>query len=171
MKIVLIGYMASGKSTIGKKLSEILDVQFFDLDELIEAEIGSNIKDIFKNQGEIFFRSMEAQVLCKLFNDKDNFVLATGGGTPCYAKNMETILLRSTHSIYLKLSISNLAKRIAAEAEERPLVMNIPSEDLTEFVGKHLFERSFFYSQARNTVNCDGKSVDEIVKEIEGLLF
>lgn len=167
MKIVLLGYMASGKSAIGKQLSKLMAIKFLDLDDVIEAELGCTIAETFKTKGEVFFRKKESEVLNKVLTSDDNFVLATGGGTPCFDKNMELILLNSTYSFYLQLPISELVRRIEKEADHRPLVREIPTNELPEFIAKHLFERSFFYSQARATIACGTKTIDEIAEEIQ----
>jgi shikimate kinase len=171
MKIVLVGYMASGKSTIGKILANSLDIDFIDLDNAIAKEVGTSIPEIFKNKGELFFRKTETKVLEKLLNSNQNFILATGGGTPCYGNNMNIIQENSTYSFYLKLSIPVLVERIIKEKSGRPIVANIKDSDLPEFVGKHLFERSMYYAMAKKTIDCDRNSAEDIVNEIEVLLL
>lgn len=170
MKIVLLGYMASGKSTVGRLLARQLGISFVDLDEYIEQHQKKSIKDIFSEKGEIFFRKLEHQMLKEVLDSHTAVVLSTGGGTPCYANNMETILQQSDNSIYLNHSIPVLVERITKEKEYRPLVKNIPDNDLPEFVGKHLFERRPFYMQAEHRVDCDPLSAEEVVAEIKKLL-
>jgi shikimate kinase len=170
MKIVLLGYMASGKSTVGRLLARQLGTSFVDLDDYIEQQQKKSIKDIFSEKGEIFFRKLEHQMLKEVLDSHTAVVLSTGGGTPCYANNMETILQQSDNSIYLNHSIPVLVERITKEKEHRPLVKNIPDNDLPEFVGKHLFERRPFYMQAEHRVDCDPLSAEEVVAEIKKLL-
>jgi len=171
MKIVLVGYMASGKSTIGRILANALKIDFIDLDNAIATAVGSSIPEIFKEKGELFFRKMETQVLNKLLKGKGSFVLATGGGTPCYGNNMKVINENATHSFYLKLSIPSLVERLLKEKNKRPLVANILDENLPEFIGKHLFERNSYYAMAKNTIDCSDKSAKDIAKELKELLF
>jgi len=171
MKVVLVGYMASGKSSIGRLLAKDLNMEFIDLDEYIEDQIQKPIATIFLEKGEIYFRKVEHDMLSKLLNESGSVVLSTGGGTPCYGGNMKTILEHSNHSIYLQLPVSTLADRISNEKDDRPLVKNIENEDLIEFVGKHLFERRQFYVQAKHTVNADKKSIEVLVDEIKELLL
>ena len=109
------------------------------------------------------------QVLEKLLTNEQSFVLATGGGTPCYGSNMDSIAKMSSHSVYLKHSIPSLTERIIMEKAERPLVAN-RLDELPEFIGKHLFERSMFYAMATETINCDKKSVEAIANEIKKAL-
>ena len=166
LKVVVLGYMASGKSTIGKALAKSMDIDFVDLDTAIETMVGLPVAEIFQQKGELFFRKMETQVLQEQMEKKGTFVLALGGGTPCYGRNMEIVNAHTSHSYYLKLSIGNLIERISKEKEDRPLVASIKDEDLPEFIGKHLFERNPFYAQAKTTLVVDGLPVDEIVKSL-----
>lgn len=170
MKIVLVGYMGSGKTTIGKELAKELNLSFLDLDSYIEETLNKTISDIFLEKGEIFFRKKEYELLKKLLDEKNDFVLSTGGGTPCYSGNMEVINESDAYSIYLKLSIGSLINRLSSEKENRPLIKNLSNEQLPEFIGKHLFERSNYYSKANTTLVCDGKSPLSIVTEIKGKL-
>ena len=167
MKIVLVGYMASGKSTIGKILANSLDIDFIDLDNAIAKEVGISISEIFKNKGELFFRKTETKVLEKLLSNNQSFVLATGGGTPCHGYNMKIINDNSTNSFYLKLAMPSLVERIKKEKIQRPLVANILDEDLPEFIGKHLFERNMYYVMAEKTIDCNSKSAEDIANEIK----
>ncbi|MCK0162129.1 shikimate kinase [Allomuricauda sp. F6463D] len=170
MKIVLVGYMASGKSTVGRLLARQLDATFIDLDEYIEEHQQKSIKSIFSEKGEIYFRQLEHEMLLQVLENEEHLVLSTGGGTPCYGNNMTTILQESDHSIYLNLSIPNLVDRISKEKENRPLVKNIPDTELPEFVGKHLFERSPFYLKAKHVLDCNSLGVETVVGEVKKLL-
>ena len=166
LKVVLLGYMASGKSTIGKQLATVLGLPFIDLDEAIENDTGKTITQLFDENGALFFRKKEATVLNNLLDGTEDFVLSLGGGTPCYYQNMEDILAKTKNSFYLKLSIGNLVARIAGQKESRPLVASIEDDELPEFVGKHLFERNQFYNRANYFINCDERSIAEITAEI-----
>ncbi len=170
MKIVLVGYMGSGKSTIGKMLAKKLKFGFIDLDDYIESSENSSIPAIFEKKGEIYFRKKEFEYLNDILKDKDDFILSTGGGTPCYGENMNAILEATSNVFYLKVSINGLIERLTLEKEERPIIANIPNEELPEFIGKHLFERVYFYSKAVHTLFCDNKDVNVLVDEIETLL-
>lgn len=169
MTIVLLGYMGSGKSTVGKALALALGYEFFDLDDLIEVQQKMTIPQIFLEHGEIYFRKLESEVLKDTLKNSTNIVLALGGGTPCYGKNMALLKAHNITSIYLKLSINELVNRLSKEKSERPLIKNIEDDELPEFIGKHLFERSFFYNQADEILHGD-KSVVEIITEIKTLI-
>lgn len=166
MQIVLLGYMGSGKTTIGKLLAKELKIKFLDLDSYIEEAEGISVQTIFSEKGEIYFRKTEAASLTEILSIEDNFVLSIGGGTPCYANNMQTISEMTENGIYLKVGIDELVSRLSNEKSERPLITNIPNEEMHEFIGKHLFERSFYYNQAKVVISCDAKSASEIVDEI-----
>jgi len=171
MKIVLLGYMASGKSTIGREISKKLDMKFIDLDDYITKREKTSISEIFKVKGEIYFRRIESSYLSEILNSKDSFILSLGGGTPCYSNNMELILNSEASSIYIKAGIKTLVSRLTAEKNKRPLVAELEDDKLVEFVAKHLFERRFFYEQASMTVNTEDKSTEEITTEIRILLY
>ncbi|MBC2845923.1 shikimate kinase [Winogradskyella flava] len=168
MIVVLMGYMGSGKSTIGKKLATLLNYDFLDLDDFISENENSSILSIFKEKGEIYFRKKETESLKEIIDSKENVVLGLGGGTPCYGNNLS--LLKNGKNVitfYLKLSIKNLAERLRTERDERPLISHLTSEEeLLEFIGKHLFERAPYYSQADYNINADDKSKKDILENI-----
>ena len=172
MKIVLIGYMGSGKSSIGKKLASVLNLPFKDIDSEIEKREGCSISEIFSKKGEIYFRKIENAVLKELLSQPESFVLATGGGTPCYADSMDFILAReNTEVIYLKMSIAALSTRLYLEKENRPLLKHLNSEEMLEdFVRKHLFERAYYYNQAHFVIDNENE-MDETVEKIISKLF
>jgi shikimate kinase len=171
MKIILLGYMGSGKSTIGKALANELNLSFVDLDHAIENEIGMSIRDYFEASGELKFRRLENEVLKKILNENNDMILSTGGGTPCYGNNLDLMKMTFNAKVfYLKATIKTLTERLVSEKDTRPLIQSIGDDDLPEFIGKHLFERSNFYLQAHHSVDIDQKSTETIVKEIVELL-
>lgn len=168
MIVVLMGYMGSGKSTIGKELATVLSYSFLDLDDYISDKENTTIPELFKAKGEIYFRKKETEYLNEVINDSENLVLALGGGTPCYGDNMSLLLSGlNVKLFYLKLSISNLEKRLFNEREKRPLISHLNTEEaLLEFIGKHIFERVQYYNQAEFTITTDDKSQKEVLEEI-----
>lgn len=171
MKIILVGYMGSGKSTIGKKLSTFVGIPFYDLDEIIEKIEKRSIEIIFKEKGEIYFRKLESQIFQNFLNENNHFILALGGGTPCYANNHLALQNDDIHSIYLKASVNELTERLILENQNRPLISNFNKEELNDYIRKHLFDRSHFYLQSKQIINTDNKSAEEITKEITSTLF
>ncbi|WP_310556390.1 shikimate kinase [Flavobacterium sp.] len=169
-KIILVGYMGSGKSEIGKLLSKDCNLPFFDLDILIENALSKSISEIFDEKGEVYFRKIEHEIFQKTILLNQSFVLSLGGGTPCYAENHILLKDKSVTSIYLKASITTLQNRLKVNRASRPLLQNLSDQELTEFIAKHLFERSYYYNQSKETVVVDGKSPLEIVSEIEKLM-
>lgn len=168
MIVILIGYMASGKSSIGKRLAKRLDYKFVDLDDYIEDKENMSVSKIFKKKGEVYFRKQESHYLKKLLKKDKNMILAVGGGTPCYSDNMKLILeANGVKSIYLKASLATLANKLMEKKAKRPLIAHIETlEAMTEFIGKHLFERMPFYEQAELHVSIDGKDKDEVTEEV-----
>ena len=166
MNIILTGYMGCGKTEIGSRISQKLGMKFIDLDKYIEKREGSSITKIFEKKGDIYFRIIESKYL-HLILKEDDIILSLGGGTPCYHENHKIFNSDNNISFYLKYSRKNLSKRLFAIKKNRPLISQFESEDkLLEFVSKHLFERDYYYSMAKNTINCDYKSIDQISKQI-----
>ena len=170
-KIVLVGYMGSGKSEIGKLLSKNTNIPFYDLDNIIENELGKSINQIFLEDGEVFFRKKEHEIFVAKMNSQESFILSLGGGTPCYANNHLLLQEENVSSIYLKASISTLAERLKLGKASRPLLKDLTEEELNEYIAKHLFDRSFYYNQCKLNIIVDDKSPIEIVSEIEKELF
>jgi len=160
-----MGYMASGKSTIAKQLAKKLYFEAIDLDDYIVQKTGLEISEIFNQKGEVYFRNLESRYLNEILQQKNDFVLALGGGTPCYGNNLKTIK-EQAFSIYIKLPINDLAARLKIEKHQRPLVAHLNDTDLTAYVAKHLFERQVFYSQANIIISAAGLSTDVICKNI-----
>lgn len=169
-KVVLVGYMGSGKSLIGKLLSEKMSLIFLDLDQIIEQEENRTIKNIFETNGEIYFRKKEHQTFKHLLETENSFVLSLGGGTPCYANNHELLRNDNVISIYLSASIKTLYDRLILEKFKRPIIANKNQDELEEFIAKHLFDRNFYYNQCKYKINVNNKSAEEIVLEIQKLL-
>ncbi len=167
MKIVLLGYMGSGKSTVGKSLAEKLKLTFIDLDDYIESHLNTSISQIFAEMGEIYFRRKEHQFLKEVLEKNEDLVIALGGGTPAYSNNMDLVLGHTENVFYLRLSIAKLAERLKAGKDQRPLIAHLPDIELPEFIGKHLFERSPFYNRATHTLEADKLDATALLEAIE----
>lgn len=166
-KIVLVGYMGSGKTTIGKKLSKIISYEFIDLDAFIEEKENLTINEIFKTKGEIYFRKIEHLYFIDIINQSSNFILSLGGGTPCYANNHLELKRSDITSIYLKSSIQTIINRVKNN-NKRPLLNNI--NDLESFIGQHLFERSYFYNFSKFKVDNNENDLNKTVNRIINIL-
>jgi shikimate kinase len=169
-KIILIGYMGSGKTTIAQLLAKEKNMNWIDLDDLIEKETQLSIATLFETKGEVYFRTIEHQLFKKVVEREENLIISTGGGTPCYANNH--LLLKGEHvdSIYLKGSIDTLYQRLINEMNKRPLLANLSEEELKEYIAKSLFERSYFYNHATFKVDINQKTPETITAELLQLL-
>tara|TARA_R110002073_G_scaffold72537_1_gene177337 strand:- start:331971 stop:332483 length:513 start_codon:yes stop_codon:yes gene_type:complete len=165
MEIILVGYMGSGKSTLAKQIAGQLQLKMIDLDDYIADKENDTINSIFKNKGEIYFRKIESQALDEIITNQKNYVLAVGGGTPCYANN-SNLIKNVPHSFYLKGSIQTLYDRLVHKKHKRPLIKNLDDSKLLEFIAKHLFERNPYYEKVTHTIQIDSKSVEAVVAEI-----
>jgi shikimate kinase len=165
-KVVLLGYMGCGKSTIGKELAIQTGHKFIDLDEWIESREEMSITQIFEKHGSIYFRKIERLFLEEVLTQSGKCLIALGGGTPCYYNNMELINLIAT-SVYIQINVPSLTQRLWKEKDSRPLIAGIDSiAALQEFTGKHLFERNAFYQEATITVTANEESIEEVVEKI-----
>ena len=166
-KITLIGYMGCGKSTIQRALAKETELPAMDLDAYIELREKQKISEIFKEKGSVYFRKKETHYLKELLENDHYPIVALGGGTPCFGENMALINEKSS-SFYLKASSELLFKRLLKGQKKRPLIADIPKDELENFIKKHLFEREVYYNQADFVINIDGKSkkmlVDAIIK-------
>ena len=168
MLYVLIGYMGSGKSVVGKGLAKKLSQPYTDLDTYTEKNENMSIPEIFSERGEIYFRKKEQEYLRSFLESYDEGVLSLGGGTPCSPGTMEFLnSFTNNRTVYLKASIETLTDRLFPEKSHRPLIAHIETENaLRDFIRKHIFERSPYYSQAQIQIAVDTKSVAEIVAEL-----
>lgn len=162
--------MGCGKSTIANKLSEKTTIPFLDLDQYIEEKANLSIKELFEKHGEVYFRKLEHEAFVTLLEQEQAIILGLGGGTPCYANNHELLLRSDVISIYLKASVTTLFERLSRNKSKRPLIANLNDAELQEFIAKHLFDRSYYYNQAKYKVAVDGKTIDETVDDILALL-
>ena len=163
-KIILLGYMGSGKSAVGSQLNKEINVTYCDLDDYIEKQLQESINSIFKTKGELYFRKMERHYLEKVLRTNSPLILSIGGGTPCYYDTMQYLnTLKNSKTIYLNTSVLELSNRLFEEQSSRPLLKHLKSlKDFQEFIGKHMFERSFFYNQANVSIKTDKKTISEV---------
>ena len=143
--------MGSGKTSVGKKLAKLLEVNFLDLDRHLEDMTNKSINELFTEMGEERFRMMETKAL-KDLNKRTEFVVAAGGGTPCYHGNMQYMNTNGT-TVYLRLELDLLLQRLAESRTKRPLLKDLNPEELNIFIRKKLAERLPIYEQAQYTVD------------------
>jgi shikimate kinase len=164
MKIYLIGYMGSGKSTLGKGLARALGISWLDLDTEIESRYKISIPDFFSKYGETAFRDVEHKVLNDLASTPD-MVISTGGGVPCFHNNME-LMNQTGLTIYLEATPEIILTRIGPYAWKRPLFQQMDGTDILEKITVHLKSREKFYQQAQITVDAANPDIEELKSTI-----
>ena len=171
-RIILIGYMGSGKTTVGRALAKELDMPFYDLDWYIESRMRKKVSQIFAEQGEEGFRRIERNMLHEVAEFED-VVISCGGGTPCFFDNMEYMNSQS-QVVWLKASPEVLHKHLLMGKGDRPLLKGKTPDELIAFIREQLQYREQFYSKARYTLdvslmdNCEKIAIT--VSEIRKLL-
>ncbi|WP_121357086.1 shikimate kinase [Flavisolibacter nicotianae] len=163
MRIYLIGFMGCGKTHWGREMSRKLQVPFFDLDSVIEEKEGKAITAIFAEMGEEYFRMLEKDVLYMLTESHENFVMATGGGTPCFFNNIDYMKSRGT-TIWINSSVDTLHNRLVKEKAQRPLVASISDADLRSFIIRKYSDRKIFYQQANVILNEDDLTLGKLIE-------
>lgn len=159
MRIFLVGFMGAGKSALGRGLAAELGLKFIDLDKEIEKHFNKDVAAIFATEGEKVFRDAESQKLAEAI-EGDDFVLACGGGTPCFGKNME-LMNDAGVTLYLKMSTDHLAQRLEPETETRPLLGGKKGHELWTMIHELLQEREPDYLKAQYKVKAwDLKAAD-----------
>jgi shikimate kinase len=164
MKIFLIGFMGCGKTHWGKELSQKLQIPFFDLDNVIEEKEEKDITSIFAEMGEEYFRMLEKDVLYMLTESHESFVMACGGGTPCFFNNIDYMKSRGT-TVWINCSVDCLHSRLVNEKDKRPLISNIPDEELKGFIIKKFSDRKIFYQQAQVVLSEDDVTLDALIEK------
>ena len=162
-KIFLIGYMGCGKSSLGRKLAKVANMEFMDMDSIIEQREGASISDIFYYQGEEYFRNAERALIEELGTTAGDMVISTGGGAPTWKDNMECMnSLGST--IYLRRTAKQIASRLSPHGrQKRPKLRGLNDEELVAFMTTNMAEREPFYSQAAWTIDCAERSDAELI--------
>lgn len=166
MKVFLIGFMGSGKSTVGKALAKRLQIPLVDSDHWIEAQTGSTVSELFEQEGETVFRNWERRFIETL--PESPLIVSCGGGLPCFNNLMETLLQKGT-VIYFETSESLLFKRLQY-GTSRPLVSSLTDQQLEEQIHERLAKRAPIYEQAQHIIHTDDKSLVTLVDEVCALL-
>lgn len=158
MKIFLIGMPGSGKSTVGKQLAEALHLPFVDLDDEITKKIKHTITDVFSKHGETYFREAESEILVEWATSPNDFVMATGGGAPCFHNGIG-IINEAGISVFLDIPIAEIVRRLEHE-DHRPLLQDGKLQRLEEI----RLGRIQTYRQAQLIIPEDKSPVDEVIK-------
>jgi shikimate kinase len=162
MRIFLIGFMASGKSTAGNKLAKKLDLPFVDLDDYIEEKYNTTLRLLIYDKGMDRFREIEKESLEALIEKYENIVISTGGGTSCYFENMK-LMNSSGTTIYLEVDLNTLVDRLMYAKQDRPLIWGKSREDITVYAKDLLSKRQIDYKKAEHTVNGKNLKIDALV--------
>lgn len=150
-RIILIGFMGAGKTTIGRQLAMALGLQFYDLDWYIEMRYHKKVSEIFAEQGEEHFRDLERRMLHEVAEFED-VVVSCGGGTPCYGDNMQ-YMNQQAETVYLKLEPEVLCEHLKMGRTVRPLILGKTGDELQQYIKEKLAEREPFYTQAKHIVD------------------
>ena len=168
-RIYLIGYMGAGKTTIGKALERHTSLSFIDLDCYIEGRFRKTISQLFAEKGEASFRELERRMLHEV-SEFEDVIISCGGGTPCFFDNI-SYMNECGKTIYLKVSVAELAARLEGGKHTRPVLKNRSGEELRQFIQENLQARSSFYEQAQGIFDAEAMTTVEDVNQIvEALL-
>ena len=163
LRILLIGYMGAGKTTIGKALSDEMNIPFYDLDWYIEARMHRNIKQLFEERGEEGFRKTEQAMLHEVAKN-ENVIIACGGGTPCFFDNMDYMNRQGT-TIYLKALPEVLYAHLKMGKIIRPLLLGKTEEEIGQLIVRQVAERESYYLKAEYVLNINLLNSAEKIKE------
>lgn len=150
-RIIIVGYMGSGKTTVGKALSKDMGIPFYDLDWYIESRMRKTVAQIFAERGEEGFRKIEYNMLHEVA-EFENVIISCGGGTPCFFDNMD-YMNEQGETVYLKASPEVLYGHLKMGKTERPLLKNKTPEEMQVFIAEQLEKREPFYSKAKHTLD------------------
>lgn len=166
LKVVLVGLPGSGKSTFGRQLAKEMGFPFLDLDQLIEERYQLKISEIFSRHGEGTFREWESLVLQDTLKQDRAYILASGGGTPCFNDNMDLINAQSI-SVYLDVPLGSISRRLqTSKAQQRPLFQGLDQGELTLKLKSLLVSREYFYNQAKIKLSGEDFSAELLLVEL-----
>lgn len=167
-RIFLIGYMGAGKTTFGRELAKLMNLDFIDLDHFIQNRYNKSIGQLFDQLGEDKFREIEHKLLQEV-SEFENVIISTGGGTPCFYDNME-IMNSVGNTVYLKADTYTLSKRLNACKDKRPLIKDKNEEEILHFVTINIAKRELFYNKARLVFETEElTSKEEVSKYVASL--
>ncbi len=155
--------MGSGKTYWGQQLAAKLQLPFYDLDTVVTQKEGKSISDIFSEKGEEYFRYKEKESLEELVNQHDQFILSSGGGTPCFFNNIE-FMKKNGKVIWLNTSVEVLKQRLIKERVSRPMISQVGEKELKSYIIRKLGERKIYYEQADLMVHEEGVRLEPLVQ-------
>ena len=164
-RIFLIGFMGSGKTTMGSRLARKISYEFVDMDQMIEDTAGMTVPGIFSEHGEEVFRKWEHDILLELCRN-EKIVIATGGGAACHGEMM-SIMNKNGTTVYIKLSPEALKDRLMQSKTERPLIKGKSEPELLEFIKNKLEERENHYMQAHFIIDGISLSCDQLAEHLK----
>lgn len=150
-RIILIGYMGAGKTTVGKALAKELRMPFYDLDWYIESRMHKTVKAIFDERGEAGFRKIEYNMLHEVAEFED-IIISCGGGTPCFFDNID-YMNRQGETVYLKATPEVLYGHLKMGKTIRPLLLNKTADEVQVFIREQLAQREPYYSKAKHVLD------------------
>ncbi|PWH86767.1 shikimate kinase [Brumimicrobium oceani] len=168
-RIFLIGFMGVGKTSIGKRLANKLNIPFVDLDQEIEKKFKISINEFFSKYGELSFRKEETKMLLDTIHEFQNAIISVGGGLPCFNQNMKTMNNNGV-TCYLHRPPKELFHRLVNSKSERPLLKDLNDDQLLEFIENKVEEREAFYNQAKIVFNRDEQELDSMIKVLKPLI-
>ena len=166
MKIFLVGYMGCGKSSLGRKVAKAGNMRFVDMDSIIEEREGAAISDIFRYEGEEYFRQKERALIEEFAAAEDDLVISTGGGVPTWEDNMQRIN-QIGQSVYLRRTAQQIASRLSPHGrQKRPKLRGLNDEELVAFMTENMAQREPYYALATHTIDCASLGDEELIKSI-----
>ncbi|WKN32372.1 shikimate kinase [Porifericola rhodea] len=163
MKVFLVGMPGSGKSTLGKQIARLMDMPFIDLDTEIERLVRTSISELFQQHGEDYFREVERDTLDKIIHEQDSFVMATGGGTPCFHENMSA-MNKAGLSVYIDLPSQEIINRMSKKGMvQRPLFHGLDAADMVKAFDQKFNHRIPFYKKAKIEIAGDYITAERII--------
>ncbi len=167
MRLFLVGYMGSGKSTLGRQLARVAGLHFIDLDKYIEERHCRSVQQLFAEEGEAVFRTFERNALSEVA-EFDEVVVATGGGAPCFFDNME-LMNRTGITVFIDIDPQILARRLMTSKTVRPLIAGKSKQELIAFIAENLEKRRVYYKKSRIVVRNPDMDVRQILSLIENI--
>jgi shikimate kinase len=164
VRLFVIGYKSSGKTTLGKQLAARLDLEFIDLDDFLEQQEGMTIPEIFLKAGEKNFRQMERKALRRVIK-KSNILVSTGGGAPCHLDNM-TLMEKNGIVIYLKADDETLVSRLKTVTNDRPIIKGKSEEELRVYLAELRNRCEHYYVRAHIIVDGNQNEINDIIEQV-----